>query len=131
MLEPQRDLDRKQRLYAGTMNVMRALINADGPMTRHELAEAVPCDLCTVDRGLAFLKESRFVRVAKWVRARGGAVSYWEVGTEPDAEVPPPRTKSERSAEWRRNGGDSHKARRMASQAKKIAKNSTFVGMLR
>lgn len=124
-----RDVDRKQRLYPTTVRVLKVL--ADGePRSRQHLAAAVPCSVDSVDDALAFWRSVGLVHVARWTRNPGSPSAFWTFGPGEDAALPPGKSPSERSAIWRANGGDSHRARTIKTQQARIAQGATLAGLL-
>jgi len=82
-------------------------------------------------KALYRLRDLGLVRVSSHRRRKSGPLArLWSVGAAPDAEPPPPLSNAEKSAAWRKSGGDAHKNRTLQRQASKIAKGMTLAGLL-
>lgn len=121
--------DLKQRLYPNTIRVLNRIIAA--PATVGRIAQDLHMHISSVERAINFLHSIGVIHVGQYTRStRGEPARLWTAGAAPDAARIAPLTDSEKAAAYRARGNDSHAARKLQSNAKRIKASMTLAGLL-
>lgn len=103
------------------------------PATTEELSYLCHAHRASINLLLIAMKAKKLIYIHSWVKteSRGPASRVWALGDRPDAKRPEPKTNAQKIKDWRkRTGEDGHRAKRLRQMAKRIAKGSTFSGLL-
>lgn len=121
--------DRAQRLYPNTVRVLNRIITA--PATVGRIAQDLHMSVSAVEAAVNTLHTMQVLHVGQYNRsARGTPSRVWAAGAGTDAERIAPLTDAEKAALYRTRGGDTHGARTLQRNSKRIASSMTLAGML-
>lgn len=121
--------DRAQRLYPNTVRVLNRIIA--GPATVGRIAQDLHMSVSAVELAVNLLHDMGVLHVGQYTRSSRGVPSrVWVAGAGVDAARIVPLTDAEKAAAYRARGGDTHGARTLQRNARKIAAGSTLAGML-
>lgn len=121
--------DRAQRLYPNTVRVLNRIIA--GPATVGRIAQDLHMSVSAVEIAVNFLHGMGVLHVGQYTRASRGVPSrVWAAGAGEDAVRIAPLTDAEKAAAYRARGGDTHGARTLQRNAKRIAAGATLAGLL-
>jgi len=121
--------DRAQRLYPNTVRVLNRIIA--GPATVGRIAQDLHMSVSAVEIAVNFLHDLQVLHVGQYSRSKRGEPSrVWAAGAGTDAARIAPLTDAEKAAAYRARGGDTHGARTLQRNARKIAAGATLAGLL-
>jgi len=121
--------DQKQRLYPNTVRVLNRIVV--GPTTVGRLAQELHLSVSRVEAIVEFLHELGVIHVRQYTRAsRGKPSRVWAAGAGEDAVRIAPLTDAEKAAAYRARGGDTHGARTLQRNARRIEGGMTLAGLL-
>lgn len=121
--------DHAQRLYPNTVRVLNRIITA--PATVGRIAQDLHMSTSGVEKAVNTLYEIGVLHIGLYTRsARGTPSRVWAAGAGPNAERIAPLTDAEKAALYRARGGDTHGARTLQRNSKRIASSMTLAGML-
>ncbi len=121
--------DRAQRLYPNTVRVLNRIIA--GPATVGRIAQDLHLSVSAVEVAVNTLHELGVLHVGQYTRASRGVPSrVWVAGAGTDVERIAPLTDAEKAARYRSRGNDTHGARTLQRNARRIEGGMTLAGLL-